>query len=99
MLNSDDGQLERLQRLDHDTLIRVESKMDSLTTEMRQTNAVALSTTSDHEARIRVLEVDRDRNSGSQYGSDKVKNTLFAIIGICVGIITAYATYIATITK
>lgn len=85
-----------LQFDDHTTLIRVETKMDSLTNELRQTNAASLATSSDHEARLRVLEVDRDRNLGSQTGTDRVKNTLFAVIGICVGIITAYATYVAT---
>ena len=87
--------LEKLQRNDHDVLIRIETRMDSFITEMRQTNAASLATTSDHEARIRVLEVDRDRNTGNTMSSYRFKETVFTIIGILVAIATAYVTYMA----
>ena len=49
-------EIEKIQRTDHDTLIRVETKMDSLIIEMRSTNSAINDRLIDHESRLRVIE-------------------------------------------
>lgn len=49
-------ELERLQRTDHDTLIRVEAKMDNLALDVKTAAAETASRLNDHESRLRSLE-------------------------------------------
>lgn len=87
MTMANDRDLEKLQRTDHDTLIRVEAKMDGLVQEVRTTNTNNVTVAADHEARIRLLEIDKDKATGAASGTDKLKNLLFAIAGLVVGLI------------
>lgn len=52
-----DAELEKLQRQDHDALIRVETKIDSF-----------ISAQADHEARIRIVESNNDKLQGTIRG-------------------------------
>ncbi len=48
--------LDKLQRLDHDTLIRLESKVDSVLTDIKDLKEGTTTKLADHELRLRVLE-------------------------------------------
>lgn len=48
--------LETLQRADHDALIRVESKLDNLATDVKLMGDGVTKTMSDHELRLKKLE-------------------------------------------
>lgn len=48
--------LDKLQRIDHDTLIRLESKVDSLITDIRDLKDGTSQKLTDHETRIRIME-------------------------------------------
>ena len=91
MAMATDKELEKLQRSDHDTLIRVETKMDGLVNEMRNANATSAKVQADHEARIRVLEVAKETSFGSVSGTDKFKNLVIATCGLILTAVTAYA--------
>jgi hypothetical protein len=95
MTAASDSQLEKLQRLDHDTLIRVETVLNSLIIELRQTNATAVAAVADHEARIRVLEKVSDTFSANGTNSDKGRAFVFTVLGVFAAGLTAYATYLS----
>lgn len=90
--------LEKLQRTDHDTLIRLESKVDNLVLSASQMTLTMSEKFSDHEARIRVMEklaerADPDTNLKklediSQWVNDyKVRwKSLLAIASVIAGI-------------
>lgn len=88
---STDVQLEKLQRDDHDTLIRVETKLEGLTAEIRDGNNNMKAMIADHELRIRVLENDKEQQAGVSSGTDKVRSTIFAIAGLLVGALSVWA--------
>ena len=48
--------LDKLQRMDHDTLIRLESKVDSLITDIKDLKDGTSQKLTDHETRLRVME-------------------------------------------
>lgn len=54
-----DKELERLQRADHDTLIRLEGKVDTLSDDIKGLSNRITTQLIDHEARIKVLELWR----------------------------------------
>lgn len=49
--------LDKMQRVDHDTLVRVEGKLDNLATDMREMKDGIREQLADHETRIRVSEI------------------------------------------
>lgn len=60
----DKGQLEsldKLQRQDHDTLVRVETKLDNLVSDMKDMKDGIRAQLADHEARIKVSEQRHSR--------------------------------------
>lgn len=95
MTSAIDSQLEKLQRLDHDTLIRVETVLNSMIVEIRQTNATNVAATADHEARLRVLEKVSETLSSSRINADRGKTFTFAVLGIVIATLTAYVTYVS----
>lgn len=56
MSNTELESLDKLQRIDHDTLIRLESKVDSLITDIRDLKDGTSQKLTDHETRLRVIE-------------------------------------------
>lgn len=88
-------ELEKLQRSDHDVLIRVETKMDSLTTELRTSNVNAATQLTDHETRIRVLEKSDEMKIGDQTGAIRTRNFVITIISILLTVISIYILYLS----
>lgn len=52
--------LDKIQRADHDTLIRVEAKVDQIVTDIKDLKDGVNAKVSDHEQRINVLERIKD---------------------------------------
>lgn len=48
--------LDKLQRTDHDTLIRVESKLDQMLSDTKQARDEGNTRWGDHEARLKIIE-------------------------------------------
>jgi hypothetical protein len=84
---------DQLSTSDHDTLIRVETKLESLTAEIRNSNINIQNSVTDHETRIRSLENASEVNKGVTAGSGNNRRTLLEITGTLAAIITAVATY------
>ena len=55
-MSSETLTLEKLQRTDHDLLIRLESKVDSLIVDVKEVKDGTNTQLTDHETRIRVVE-------------------------------------------
>jgi hypothetical protein len=85
--------LEKLQRADHDTLLRVETRIEGLTNEIRQQSTIVTAATTDHEARLRVLERVNEANSGSVSGVDKAKNLALAMLTVGLAMLSIYVVW------
>lgn len=56
MTKTDPLTLETIRRQDHDTLIRLDGKVDNLTTEVKKMSDGTATTLAGHESRLQVLE-------------------------------------------
>lgn len=56
-----DSDIAKMQQTDHDTLIRVETKIENLILEVKQANSDINSRLIDHEGRIRSIEAVHER--------------------------------------
>lgn len=83
-----DAEQEKLQRADHDTLVRVEGKLDSLSTSL-------MSLQNDHEARLRIMEKDErvrviEQRLDSTEGIVKGFRWALAVVTAIVGIVEPF---------
>ena len=79
---------------DHDLLIRLDTKVDSLTQEIRHYNTSTGDTLKDHEGRLRSLENAQEINKGTQSGTASNRRTLLEVLGTAAAVLTALATYL-----
>lgn len=98
---------ERMQRADHDTLIRVETLMQTIATDIKEFKDGLRVTISDHDARIRLLEklneqfppipLVKELHDNTEWRKDFQTRykTVVAMAGLTGGLIMFIITFIA----
>lgn len=93
--------LQALQQSDHDTLVRVEAKMDNTTDEIKRLSNDISKYVGDHETRIRILEKSSDSLSPvdiyNRLSALEKEATTSTINWKVVGILTTIFTIVVTI--
>lgn len=78
---------------DHDTLIRVHSLLEALTSEVRASNTNMNQLIADHEARIRALEKTVELARGKTNGALSNRRTIIETLGVVISATIAFLTY------
>lgn len=91
--SSKEGELEKLQRADHDVLIGLKVTLDSYIIEARQSRADENARYADHEARIRGLETVIEVNKGTQATTASNRRVLIEVFGLVISGILILVTW------
>jgi hypothetical protein len=89
--------LDKLQRLDHDSIVRMESKLDGLIADVKAMGDGMATKVADHDVRLRTLENDVIYIGGireawgrflfieQQYKENLIKTNIYRVIGGFIG--------------
>lgn len=97
--------LQQLQQADHDTLVRIETKMDSSSEELKRIVSDFSAKYADHETRLRVLEKDIEsfspekvieqlKNLQKNVTSQKIN---WKVVGVMVSVLAFFISIAATL--